>query len=58
MKAGRSIQDLASEILRQKDAKQDYLVSTGSLIMENWNEQPMLHLRDPAGTELVEPLDV
>ena len=58
MKAGRSIQDLAGEILRQKDAKQDYLVSTGSLTMENWNEQPMLHLRDPAGTELVEPLDV
>lgn len=58
MKTGRSIHGLAREILRQKDAKQDYLVSTDSLTMGDGDERPMLHLRDAAGTELVEPLGI
>lgn len=58
MKAGRTIQDMAAEILRQSQAKADYLVSTQNLVMENWGQQPMLHLRDEAGVELVEPLDI
>ncbi len=58
MKAGRTIQDMAAEILRQSQAKADYLVSTQHLVMEDWGQQPMLHLRDEAGVELVEPLDI
>lgn len=58
MKAGRTIQDMAAEILRQSQAKADYLVSTQNLVMEDWGQQPMLHLRDEAGVELVEPLDI
>ena len=49
MKTGRTIQEMASEIMRQSKAKEDYLVNTGSLFMEVWDGHPMLHLRDAAG---------
>lgn len=58
MKAGLSIQALAKEIQRQKDASADYLVNTASLRMEAWGSTPMLHLRDDEGAELVEPLEI
>ena len=58
MKAGRTIQEMAAEIMRQSQAKADYLVNTGSLAMEVWDQRPMLHLRDTDGVELVEPLDI
>ena len=58
MKAGLSIQALAKEIQRQKDASADYLVNTASLRMEAWGSTPMLHLRDDEGAELVEPTAV
>lgn len=58
MKAGQPIAALAQEILRQQKTKQDYLVNTSSLVMANWDHRPMLHLRDAAGTELVEALDI
>lgn len=58
MKTGRTIQEMAVEIMRQSKAKQDYLVNTGSLVMEVWDGQPMLHLRDAGGSELVDPLDI
>lgn len=58
MKAGRTMQEMAAEILRQNQVKADYLVSTQNLVMEDWGQQPMLHLRDNAGMELVEPLDI
>ena len=58
MKTGLSIQALAKEIQRQKEASADYLVSTASLQMEAWDTTPMLHLRDDTGIELVEPLEI
>lgn len=58
MKTGRTIQEMAVEIMRQSKAKEDYLVNTGSLVMEVWHGQPMLHLRDAGGSELVDPLDI
>ena len=58
MKTGRTIQEMAVEIMRQSKAKEDYLVNTGSLVMEVWDGQPMLHLRDAGGSELVDPLDI
>ena len=58
MKTGRTIQEMASEIMRQSKAKEDYLVNTGSLFMEVWDGHPMLHLRDAAGEDLADPLDI
>lgn len=58
MKTGRTIQEMALEIKRQSLAKEDYLVNTGSLVMDVWDSHPMLHLRDASGIELVEPLEI
>ncbi len=58
MKAGRSIQEMAAEIMRQSEAKADYLVKTDNIVMDVWNGQPFLHLRDENGVERVEPLDI
>lgn len=58
MKTGRTIQEMTAEIMRQSQAKEDYLVNTGSLAMEVWDKRPMLHLRDAGGVELVEPLEI
>ena len=40
MKTGRTIQEMAVEIMRQSKAKEDYLVNTGSLVMEVWTVSP------------------
>ena len=58
MKAGRSIQEMAAEIMRQSEAKADYLVKTDNIKMDVWNNQPILHLYDDSGIERVEPLDI
>ena len=58
MKAGRSIQEMAAEIMRQSEAKADYLVKTDNIKMDVWNNQPILHLYDDNGIERVEPLDI
>lgn len=47
MKTGRTIQEMAVEIMRQSKAKQDYLVNTGSLVMEVWDGQPTARSADP-----------
>ena len=36
MKSGRTIQEVGAEILRQSKAKEDYLVNTASIAMEDW----------------------
>lgn len=46
MKTGRSIHDLAREILRQKDAKQDYLVMGDG-------ERPILYSITPRSTYFI-----
>ena len=58
MKAGRSIQEMAAEIMRQSEAKADYLVKTDNIKMDVWNNQPILHLYDDNGIERVEPMDI
>ena len=35
MKTGRTIQEIGAEILRQSQAKEDYLVNTNSIVMED-----------------------
>ncbi len=58
MKAGRTIQEMAREILRQKDAKQDYAVNTANMHMETSGSAPVLRLVDNDGIDRVEPLDI
>ena len=58
MKSGRTIQEVGAEILRQSQAKEDYLVNTNSIAMEDWDGKPMLHLRGGDGLDLIEPLEI
>ena len=58
MKVGRSIQEMAAEIMRQSEAKADYLVKSDNIVMDVWDNQPFLHLRDENGVERVEPLEI
>lgn len=39
MKAGLTIEELATEVMRQKDAKADYIVNTSMLAMEHCGKQ-------------------
>ena len=48
MKQGLTIQEMAKEILRQRDAKADYLVNTERLRMETCDAAPTLHVVDNA----------
>lgn len=58
MKAGLSIQEMSKEILRQSQAKADYLVNTSRLLMEPSGSQPLLRVLGDSGEDLVEPLDM
>lgn len=57
MKAGLSLEEMAAEITRQSQMKEDYLVDTRNLQMEPHNGQVYLHLFD-GKTEPVEPMQV
>ena len=58
MKQGMTIQEAAKEIMRQSQAKADYLVNTGNLHMETCDGVPTLRLLDETGVDRVEPLDI
>ena len=58
MKTGRSIQDTYREIMRQTNAKADYLVNTSRIVMETCGREPMLRVTDNEGVDLVEPMDI
>lgn len=53
-----TIQQAAAEIMRQSEAKADYLVNTENLHMETCDGIPVLRLLDESGTDRVEPLDI
>lgn len=57
MKAGLTLQQLAIELHRQNEAKQDFLVNTGSMQFETFGDQVYLQLRDNSMAPL-EPLEV
>ena len=57
MKEGLSLQEMAAEITRQNELKEDYLVDTRNLKMETCGSQVYLHMYDN-GTEPVEPLEI
>ena len=57
MKEGLTLQEMAAEITRQNELKEDYLVDTRNLKMETCDNQVYLHMYDN-GTEPVEPLEI
>lgn len=58
MKEGLSLQQMAMEIERQHQLKEDYLVNTDSLKLEPYNSQVYLHMYDEKGAEPVEPMEI
>ena len=58
MKKGITIQEAAKEIMRQSQAKADYLVNAVNLHMETCDGAPALRLLDNSGIDRVEPLDI
>ena len=58
MKAGRTLQELAKELERQKQSKADYLINTTKVHMENYNGTPLLHILGDTDEDIVEPLDI
>lgn len=58
MKTGLTLEALAAEIQRQKDAKADYIVNTGKLQMEAYGRDVVLRVMDTEGGDRIEPLDI
>lgn len=58
MKSGRSIQDVSCEILRQQEAKADYLVATDRLHMDTYGDSPVIRVLDREGIDQIEPLEI
>ena len=58
MKAGLTIEELAAEIMRQKEAKADYVVNTGHLRMEPCGTELVLRVLDENNADRIEPLDI
>ncbi|MBQ7922475.1 MAG: DUF932 domain-containing protein [Clostridia bacterium] len=58
MKPGLTLEALAAEILRQKDAKEDYLVDTPALVMEPNGDDVVLRVLDEDKNDRIEPLDI
>lgn len=58
MKEGLSLQQMAMEIERQHQLKEDYLVNTDNLKLEPYNSQVYLHMYDEKGIEPVEPMEI
>ena len=58
MKSGLTIESLAAEILRQKDAKEDYIVDTQFLQMDASGDDVVLRVLDENKDDQIEPLDI
>ena len=58
MKTGLTIEELATEIMRQRDVKTDYIVDTTKLCMENYDTSLVLRVLGDNGTDIIEPLDI
>lgn len=58
MKTGITMEQMAVEVTRQFQAKQDYLVKAGNIRMETYGGDPVLRLLDEDGLDQVEPLDI
>lgn len=58
MKAGMTMENLAAEIMRQKENKADYIVHTQELRVEPCGRSLILHVFDGNQVDRVEPLDI
>jgi len=58
VKKGMTIQETLKEIMRQSNAKADYMVNTRSMHMETCDGILVLRLLDADGQDRVEPLDI
>ena len=58
MKKGMTIQETLTEIMRQSEAKADYMVNLGNMHLETCDGVPALRLLDETGLDRVEPLDI
>ncbi len=56
MKAGLAIEELATEIMRQNEIKEDYVVNSPNLQMELWDSELFLRVMDAEGVDRLEPL--
>ena len=58
MKSGVSLQQMLTEVKRQSESKEDYLIAPNRLRMESYGKEMFLHLSDDNGTELIEPMTI
>lgn len=58
MKSGVSLQQMLTEVKRQSESKEDYLIAPNRLRMESYGKEMFLHLSDDSGTELIEPMTI
>lgn len=58
MKAGLSIEELATEIMRQNGIKEDYVVNSPCLQMDAWNSDLFLRVMDGQLSDRLEPLEI
>lgn len=58
MKSGVSLQQMLTEVKRQSESKEDYLIAPNRLRMESYGKEMFLHLSDGSGTELIEPMTI
>lgn len=58
MKAGLTIEELAAEVLRQKSAKDDYIIDTRALRMESYGPDVSMRVLDGNEVDRIEPLDI
>ncbi len=58
MKTGLTIDALATEIVRQKDCKEDYIVNANRLQLVCYDRSIFLRVLDEAGHDRIEPLDI
>ena len=58
MKSGVTLQQMLTEVKRQSESKEDYLIAPNRLRMEYYGKEMFLHLSDDSGTELIEPMTI
>ena len=58
MKSGVTLQQMLTEVKRQSESKEDYLIAPNRLRMESYGKEMFLHLSDDSGTELIEPMTI
>lgn len=58
MKTGISITEMVNEILRQNQAKADYVADTRRMGIESYGKDVVMKLFDDKGNDVIEPLDI